>query len=305
MVVSRSRLTHRHGKRLSTEYKTAKSLGVVTGAFVACWLPFFITSLAYWYCESCKIDIDSIPAITSAVKWLHYLNSCLNPIIYAFLNPTFKLAFRNLIRRMCGKETLNSLETETSFVSFRRRDTYTSIKNNNSGKKTSENVPNGSAPCHNSPLLKQEGNTKINGTVVHDSISDDGSVERGIETPEDKHSGSDQFCPTTPPPSYEDSYQSQNSDSNVSQTGCSDVSVVVNGDCTVAPQQISPKHCERTVSFSDEVKVCGEKPSDKTISDFPSLQGHFSTYHDEKSNQTFLLVDGVKIPDGEIRTTDV
>lgn len=99
VVVSRSRLTHHHGKRLSNEYKTAKSVGVVTGAFVACWLPFFVVSLAYWFCDSCQRDINSIPAITSGVKWLHYLNSCLNPIIYAFLNPTFKMAFRNLIRR--------------------------------------------------------------------------------------------------------------------------------------------------------------------------------------------------------------
>lgn len=305
VVISRSRLTHRHGKRLSTEYKTAKSLGVVTGAFVACWLPFFIASLAFWYCESCRRDIDTIPAITSAVKWLHYLNSCLNPIIYAFLNPTFKIAFRNLIRRMCGKETLNSLETETSFASFRRRDTYASVKSNENGKDKSGNVPNGNASFYKSPLLKQEG-TKMNGAVKHNSISDDGSVERGIETPEDKYFGGDPFCSTPLPPSYEEWYQLKNCESNdVSQTSSSYVPVAINSDWKEAPKQTCPIQCDRTVSFSDDVKICGEKSPEKTASDMSALEGHISTYHDEKSNQTFLLVDGVQIPDGEIRTTDV
>ena len=304
VVVSRSRLTHRHGKRLSNEYKTAKSLGVVTGAFVACWLPFFVVSLAYWFCDSCQRDIDSIPAITSGVKWLHYLNSCLNPIIYAFLNPTFKMAFRNLIRRMCGKETLNSLDTETSFASFRRRDTYASVKSNENGKDKSPNVPNGNASFYKSPLMKK-GNNKMNGIVKHDSISDDGSVERGIETPEDKYFGNP-FCAATPPPSYEDCYQLKNSNSNdVSQTSRSGFPVAINGNFTEVPKQTYPIQCDRTVSFLDDVTICGEKPPEETASDMPALEGHFSTYHDEKSNQTFLLVDGVQIPDGEIRTTDV
>lgn len=305
MVVTRSRLTHRHGRRLAAEYKTAKSLGVVTGAFVICWLPFFLTSLSYQYCDSCQRDINSIPAITSAVKWLHYLNSCLNPIIYAFLNPTFKLAFRNLIRRMCGKGSLNSPDTETSMsFTYRRRDTYNSVRDN-SYKSKSETVPNGSAPCHRSPLLKQE-DSKINGTVPHDSISDDGSVERGIETPEDKSSGSNQFCPITPPPSYEDCYQLRNSNNDDSlQGGCSDVPKIEADDCNIGTQGACARQYERTVSFLDEVEIYGEKPSHEMKDDLSTLEGHFSTYHDEDKNQTFLLVDGVTIPEGEIRTSDV
>lgn len=248
----------------------------------------------------------SIPAITSAVKWLHYLNSCLNPIIYAFLNPTFKLAFRNLIRRMCGKGSLNSPDTEASSMSFtyRRKDTYTSVREN-SFKSKPENIPNGSAPCHRSPLLKQE-DSKINGTVVHDSISDDGSVERGIETPEEKNCSSDHFCPITPPPSYEDCYQLQNSNNIDSlQSGDSEVPKIETGDCNEGMQGAYPRQYERTVSFLDEIEICGEKPSVEMKDDLSTLEGHFSTYHDEEKNQTFLLVDGVTIPEGEIRTSDV
>lgn len=102
VISSKARLSNQVGTtRLDKEFKTAKSLGVVTGSFVFCWLPFFIISLVYRYCTSCMGDIERLPAVTSAVKWLHYLNSCLNPIIYAFLNPTFKVAFRNLFRKFC------------------------------------------------------------------------------------------------------------------------------------------------------------------------------------------------------------
>ena len=206
---------------------------------------------------------------------------------------------------MCGKETLNSLETETSFASFRRRDTYASVKSNENGKEKSGNVPNGNASFYKSPLLKQEG-TKMNGAVKHNSISDDGSVERGIETPEDKYFGGDPFCSTPPPPSYEEWYQLKNCESNnVSQTSSSYVPVAINSDWKEAPKQTYPIQYDRTVSFSDDVKICGENSPEKTASDMPVLEGHISTYHDEKSNQTFLLVDGVQIPDGEIRTTDV
>ena len=303
MVVTRSRFANRHGRRLSNEFKTAKSLSVVTGAFILCWLPFFLTSLPYHYCDSCREDIDSIPAITSAVKWLHYLNSCLNPIIYAFLNPTFKVAFRNIIRRICGKDFVNTLDTETS----NRRDNYNSSFNrDNSAKTKSDNLPNGILVSHKKPLLNQE-ETKMNGTVAHHSISDDASVEKDIETPEDKRSVvSDQLCPKTPPPSYDDFHQLKNASYNDAlKTGSNDN--VFFDNCTVGPPEPCIKLKDRNVSFVETVDVCGEKAPDKNthFEDTSAFNGHFSTYHDKERNQTYLLVDGVTVPESEIRTSDV
>lgn len=303
VVVTRSRFANRHGRRLSNEFKTAKSLSVVTGAFILCWLPFFLTSLPYHYCDSCREDIDSIPAITSAVKWLHYLNSCLNPIIYAFLNPTFKVAFRNIIRRMCGKDFVNTLDTETS----NRRDNYNgSFNRDNSAKTKSDNLPNGILVSHKKPLLNQE-ETKMNGTVAHDSISDDASVEKDIETPEDKRSVvSDQICPKTPPPSYDDFHRLKNASYNDAlKTGSNDN--VLFDNCTVGPPEPCIKLKDRNVSFGETVDVCGEKAPDKNthFEDTSAFNGHFSTYHDKERNQTYLLVDGVTVPESEIRTSDV
>lgn len=298
VVFKRSRFTNRHGRRLSNEFKTAKSLSVVTGAFILCWLPFFLASLAYQYCKSCATDIDSIPAIRSTVKWLHYLNSCLNPIIYAFLNPTFKLAFKGVIRRMCGKGFQHLSEMETSFMSFRSRQNTFNDKSG-SGKKNSDSaMPNGNLMSHKKLLLNHTDTVKMNGIVSHESISDDGSVERGIETPEDKRSITDRV---TPPPSYDDWYQLEHASNNNEslKTDYSDKSLPKMDGKMPEPRG---KQIERTVSFDEEVKVCGENALEKD--DFV-FQRHFSTYHDEEKNKTYLLVDGVTVPDGEIRTTDV
>ena len=314
VVVTRSRSAKRHGRRLSNEFKTAKSLSVVTGAFIICWLPFFLTSLAYHYCESCQEDIFNIPALRSAVKWLHYLNSCLNPIIYAFLNPTFKIAFQNLIRRMCGKGYLYSPDTESSIMSaFRgRRDTYNgSLRRSHNGKNKQENdtVPNGTLAPQIKPLLNTE-NTKMNGNVRHGSISDEGSVEKGIETPDDKGSvRSDQICFTASPPPYEYHQLRRVSNAYAAKTDRTDDIPCNDSSKGFSSREPSVKPKERNVSFFERNEFCGERNTKKKrtsfTEDFYTLHGHMSTYHDKGRNKTYLLVDGVTIPENEIRTTDV
>lgn len=313
VVARRSRRAKRHGRRLSNEFKTARSLSVVTGAFVICWLPFFLTSLTYHYCEVCKEDIDRIPAIRAAVVWLHYLNSCLNPIIYAFLNPTFKLAFRNLIRRMCGKGYLYSPEIESSMSLRGRRDTYNgSLRRSQSGKSTkqeTEKAPNGVLSSHHKPLLNPY-KTKMNGKVHHESISEDGSAERGIETPDDEQRSlkSDQICLSTSPPSY-DCHQLQTAPShNGVKTSCDDVDQHNDSSKGLSAHEpcLTPK--ERNVPlFETPLEFFGERNADKMspFEDSSSLPGHFSTYHDKERNKTYLLIDGITVPDNEIRTTDV
>ncbi|XP_046845576.1 D(1A) dopamine receptor-like [Xenia sp. Carnegie-2017] len=87
------------------EYKTAKSLGVVMVAFVICWSPFFVFSFFFKYCEKCLPWLMERPAIPAVTKWLHYLNSALNPILYTMFNPSYRVVFRRLIACACGRST--------------------------------------------------------------------------------------------------------------------------------------------------------------------------------------------------------
>ncbi|XP_002733926.2 octopamine receptor beta-2R-like [Saccoglossus kowalevskii] len=81
-------------QRLTKEHKAAKTLGIIMGAFIACWLPFFL-----WYTTT-MICGDACPypdILISILFWIGYCNSALNPIIYAFCNRDFRKAFRHLL----------------------------------------------------------------------------------------------------------------------------------------------------------------------------------------------------------------
>ncbi|XP_013789181.1 5-hydroxytryptamine receptor 2A-like [Limulus polyphemus] len=77
------------------ERKAAKTLAIITGVFVACWLPFFIIALMMPMCHSCNIG----PLLFSVFLWLGYANSMLNPIIYTVFSPDFRCAFKRLVWR--------------------------------------------------------------------------------------------------------------------------------------------------------------------------------------------------------------
>lgn len=75
------------------ERKAAKTLAIITGAFVVCWLPFFLMALLLPLCESCYIN-DKIAAF---FLWLGYFNSTLNPVIYTIFSPEFRQAFKRIL----------------------------------------------------------------------------------------------------------------------------------------------------------------------------------------------------------------
>lgn len=77
------------------ERKAAKTLAIITGAFVACWLPFFLVALLRATCEACEPP----ELIASVFLWLGYFNSTLNPVIYTVFSPEFRQAFKRIL---CG-----------------------------------------------------------------------------------------------------------------------------------------------------------------------------------------------------------
>ena len=61
--------------------------------FIICWLPFFLTHVLKAHCASCCIS----PSLYSAVTWLGYLNSAVNPVIYTTFNIEFRKAFIKIL----------------------------------------------------------------------------------------------------------------------------------------------------------------------------------------------------------------
>ncbi|KAK3706143.1 hypothetical protein QZH41_001668 [Actinostola sp. cb2023] len=100
------------GKRsLKRDMRVIVTIALLILFFVIAWLPFFIVNLFAAFCFPC------ISAYTASlllfVKFMHYSNSAVNPIVYAVKIPEFRRAFRQLVGLcMCRAENLRPRDHE-------------------------------------------------------------------------------------------------------------------------------------------------------------------------------------------------
>ena len=81
-------------RRVARNTKAVKTLGTLMGLFIISWLPFFLMYLILPFCDACVLA----PRVESFITWLGYVNSLINPCVYALLNKDFRRAFRRILK---------------------------------------------------------------------------------------------------------------------------------------------------------------------------------------------------------------
>ncbi|UJR21637.1 hypothetical protein I4U23_024714 [Adineta vaga] len=87
--------------------KAIRTLGVILGTFIICWLPFmsFAIIKPLYKCitglTSTEQPLNAPRWVDSILLWFGYLSSMLNPIIYSKFNREFRTPFREIICCRC------------------------------------------------------------------------------------------------------------------------------------------------------------------------------------------------------------
>ena len=118
---------------LRAKKRVTKMVVIVVLIFAMCWLPIQVIFLMQYLDPSFEITMES-SAIHMAANCLAYMNSCVNPILYAFLSETFRRSFRRLL--CCLPEPGSKYDFEKTNV--RGMDTKDTLLINGSSKSKSE-----------------------------------------------------------------------------------------------------------------------------------------------------------------------
>ncbi|XP_072515660.1 trace amine-associated receptor 13c-like [Salminus brasiliensis] len=74
----------------SSETKAAKTLGIVISFYFAFWIPFYISSLTVQ-------KLTNVSMVWTVFGWLMYINSSMNPLIYAIFYPWFRVSVKYIV----------------------------------------------------------------------------------------------------------------------------------------------------------------------------------------------------------------
>jgi len=97
-------------KERKVQRKMTTMISVIVGAFVICWAPFAVMFMLF---PTYQIENESI---IDLITWIGYINSSLNPIIYAIMNPGIKKVFSRMQKKILGKDESRSSSRKSSKI---------------------------------------------------------------------------------------------------------------------------------------------------------------------------------------------
>jgi hypothetical protein len=118
---------------LREDRKVAVTVAVISGLFIIAWLPFFVLSIIATFCyEGCfpSNPTDTLKVVTS-VKWLHYSNSMVNPIVYALRDEEMRKTFFRILRFKACWERITASKAQTNMKTTLTTTVYNYTCSNN------------------------------------------------------------------------------------------------------------------------------------------------------------------------------
>ncbi|XP_010081554.1 PREDICTED: LOW QUALITY PROTEIN: D(1) dopamine receptor-like [Pterocles gutturalis] len=113
------------------ETKVLKTLSIIMGVFVFCWLPFFVLNCLVPFCDLDVQEPEELPCVSKLSSvfnnfvWFRWANSSLNPIIYTF-NADFQRAFTTILGCgcRCPSNVVKTVNLSNELVSYHHDTTF-------------------------------------------------------------------------------------------------------------------------------------------------------------------------------------
>ncbi|KAK3748718.1 hypothetical protein QZH41_004715 [Actinostola sp. cb2023] len=142
-------------RTVQQEAKIAVTIAVITGLFVVAWLPFFVVNVIGTFCLECLPGYPGVLRLVRFVKWMHYSNSVVNPVIYAYRNRVMRRTFVRLLRVLFCRCSEDSFPLQTFSIQKRsqaQKSSFKTEKRNNALTQNVEKNPinDGTPPSSNS-----------------------------------------------------------------------------------------------------------------------------------------------------------
>nr|UDW36580.1 allatostatin C receptor 3 [Homarus americanus] len=107
-------------KKRKSHRKVTKLVLTVITAYVLCWLPYWVLQLILTFSMPKQVQSRVMIIFFLISSSLSYINSAINPILYAFLSENFKKSFLKACTCAARKDINNALAAENSMFPRRR-----------------------------------------------------------------------------------------------------------------------------------------------------------------------------------------
>eukprot|EP00092_Neocalanus_flemingeri_P063222 GFUD01076448.1.p1 GENE.GFUD01076448.1~~GFUD01076448.1.p1 ORF type:complete len:410 (-),score=81.96 GFUD01076448.1:117-1346(-) len=84
-------------KEETAQRRITTMMAVIVGTFALCWFPFAVMFIVFPYSDEAANFLVTNPWLIDLITWIGYVNSSLNPMIYAIMNPEIKKGMLRLI----------------------------------------------------------------------------------------------------------------------------------------------------------------------------------------------------------------